>query len=517
MLLRPRAEGVDEVLDEIARQWTASGTAVTLHGDLHLNNFLVHHGRGELIDLDTLQLGDPMNDLGSFAASLYHRALLRGSDFDAAHGVASGFLAAYAAQVPWPVEIRRFELAVARALIEERACRSVTRCKGDVVAPLLAIARGLLWSADASTPRGRMENFALRARARQGQILDVSYRTFRKAKSQGKSNVTVAWQGNGRIRVEQIGPHPRHWEFPQDPVVPWMEIAADPRRVIDHLPLTGIQDVSIEILTYRPENRLTARYDIRTEEGMVSVYGKTYSDERGAAVDARLRQLNEMGFPMPAPLGYSPEIKTVWQQALNGEPLLSHITAGAADTHLLNKASERLRFLHDSALECPPRLTLEEQHTDLAKKMAKLAKVAPEYTDSLLSQVDSLGRMLPRLGAARHGVVHGDFHLRQMMVADDDVALFDFDEIGAGDLAEDFGHFTADLHTYGHGEDWAEAVSANLRRAYEQQAACKIPEDRLRWHTALQLLTRGYRALVQLKPDFDTRVHRAIRLAKEIL
>ncbi len=156
-------------------------------------------------------------------------------------------------------------------------------------------------------------------------------------------------------------------------------------------------------------------------------------------------------------------------------------------------------------------------HADLAKKMAKLAVVLPEEADRLRRLVDKLANRIATLPAIAPCVVHGDFHIRQLMARGLNVALFDFDELGWGDPVEDFGNFIADLHGDGFEESFVASGAKTLLDGYRREGGSEVPPERLCWHTAVQLLSRAYRALLQLKPDFDVRVQRHIRLAEDLV
>ncbi len=343
-LLSGHKAPLQAIIAEVERRWSPSPAAATLHGDLHLKNFLVQAGTAVLIDLDTLSSGNPLEDLGSFAASLYHRAVLDGMPIAQVDELVARFVRTYASLVPWTIAGRDVATHTAAALVNERACRSITRRKGNVVDQLFAIAQNLL--TETATARDVMERFAASASSHSGELIDVYYKTYRKQKSWAKSSVTIAWRDNSGIVVDRLGPSPASWRFPHDPAVPWMAEAADPGAVLAHLPVRA-DHVEIDVLTYRPENRLTARYRIMSDGRRQTVYGKTYSDDRGLQVHNRFIQLIERGFPMPQPLGYSPAIKTVWQASFEGEPLRA-LLHGPQAVQLLQCAARRLRILHES-------------------------------------------------------------------------------------------------------------------------------------------------------------------------
>lgn len=113
------------------RPHLAARPAATLHGDLHLKNFIVTARGVALIDLDTLALGDPLEDLASFAAALYSAGLAGGVPEDHTRRDAANFIAAYERSSGWHIPELDLNWHIAAALITERALRAVTRMKAD--------------------------------------------------------------------------------------------------------------------------------------------------------------------------------------------------------------------------------------------------------------------------------------------------------------------------------------------------------------------------------------------------
>lgn len=486
-----------ELAAEIERRLPADGASVTLHGDLHRKNFLLSGGRAALLDLDTLAAGHPLADIGSFFASLPPSA-----------GAQAEFLSAYGSTF----SERDVATYTALALITERASRAVTRRKAapeSAVPAILAAAEQLL--ARTASARDVMRRFAARVESVPGARLDVHYKTYRKQKSWCRSTATVSYQEGGVIRVQRFGGDEAAWVFRDDPVVPWIREAVDPAQVLRHLPVPADR-VTVQLLNYRPENRSTARYEVEHQGARRTLYGKTYSDDRGVQVNQRLHDLygiRSADFPVPEPLGYSEAIRTVWQAEFPGRCLHDLLdTAEAAS--LLRAAGQRLAFLHRSSVACPIRASRAEQCDELEKKTLKLATVVPELAPRMEILVSSLRHRMGQWNPVTPAVVHGDFHSRQLMVHGDAVALFDFDEIGGGDPLEDFGHFAANLASAGRD------IPTCMRAIYEGYGAI-LPAEGVAWHTALQLVTRAYRGLLQLRPDFDARANRFLALAEEVL
>ncbi len=452
--------------------------SATLHGDLHRQNFRLYGDRAALLDLDTLHSGDPLRDLGSLLASTPE---------------ASGAIAAY----PNPVDSRDLATYTALSIVSERITRSATRHKERDIDGLLDRAENLLTST--ASARDVMRRFASVADTVPGETFDVNYRTFRSAKNRPYSHATVAYRCGDGIFVRQFGGEQLAFAFPHDPSMPWLAEATDAVRVRTHLPIQT-PDLTVEIVNYRPRNRCTLRY--RTSQS--AIFGKIYCDDRWQSVHERLSALWALDagddFPMPEPLWSSATLHGVWQAEFPSVPLGSQVSRKAMEA-----AGARLRFLHQSGISCGVRPTAQEHWLDLRKKMAKLATVVPELEPRLMQLVEVLGETP---FTSQSAVVHGDFHLRQLQNSDGRIALFDFDETGLGDPAEDFGHFIADLHLNRFDTDWAEQLKAGYGPALP-------PGNQIRWHTAVQLLTRAYRGLLQLRRDFDERTLRMVTLAEK--
>ncbi|MDX2041600.1 MAG: aminoglycoside phosphotransferase family protein [Acidobacteriota bacterium] len=121
------------LLDRLKNQARQIGArpAATLHGDLHLKNFLVTGQQVALIDLDNLSVGDPLLELGSFIASLLYRNLAQAKPVAESRKLADAFVRAYAESVSWPLNDSILDWYIAATMIAERAYRCVTRLKSE--------------------------------------------------------------------------------------------------------------------------------------------------------------------------------------------------------------------------------------------------------------------------------------------------------------------------------------------------------------------------------------------------
>ncbi len=142
------AQELSELTNDLLEQAKQLGKQprATLHGDLHLQNFLIDNGTISLIDLDNLCQGSPWQDMGSFIAGLYYRGLVEAVPTSTIDALSKTFCEAYALSSSWKLDEDAIRWYTATALISERAFRSITRLKPgrlDILGDLLQRAKQL--------------------------------------------------------------------------------------------------------------------------------------------------------------------------------------------------------------------------------------------------------------------------------------------------------------------------------------------------------------------------------------
>jgi aminoglycoside phosphotransferase (APT) family kinase protein len=127
------AAAAHSLRDKLARTPPANGTAVCLHGDVHVNNVLFHGDQVHIIDFDQGGSGAASADLGSMLASLMTTRLINPDA--AGEGLGAAFLDGYAEIRPLPShdELRWYTAA---AFVVERAIRAVNRVNESTLAVL---------------------------------------------------------------------------------------------------------------------------------------------------------------------------------------------------------------------------------------------------------------------------------------------------------------------------------------------------------------------------------------------
>jgi len=150
-------------LDALATRLTAGLSHLrgmpnlTLHGDLHPRNLLVHEDRLGLIDLDSVRQGPALLELGDWVADALYRALLAGAPAATVLPACRAFVVAYAQAGGWHPAEPALAWSVAHSLVTQRAWRCLVNLKPGryvLVPVLLALADALLQGGtlDAAAP-----------------------------------------------------------------------------------------------------------------------------------------------------------------------------------------------------------------------------------------------------------------------------------------------------------------------------------------------------------------------------
>jgi hypothetical protein len=116
---------VQRLVSQVDALYAEPTPIAPLHRDLKLINFLLDEdeARVSLIDLDCVELGDPVIDLGSLTGNVYLNGLRAGTDPEMIERVVSRLVTAYSARAP--VSLRRLHWHIAAAMIYEVLRRSM--------------------------------------------------------------------------------------------------------------------------------------------------------------------------------------------------------------------------------------------------------------------------------------------------------------------------------------------------------------------------------------------------------
>ena len=319
------------------------------------------------------------------------------------------------------------------------------------------------------------------------------------------------------------------WHFPADPALPQLTVLTDPQRVVQFLPYHGLPiagpqaltQVEIDVVHYRPETRCTLRYVLHFNQHgrpqQCVVYGKTFADELGQEVARRMSYCWSWATQSPLriarPLGYTAELRTVWQQGVDGQRLLAPTSAGRT-TKSLALVARSVAALHQSSYPLPTVVTPGERLADAYKKARKMVNAFPEFApllELLLQQGADEYRTLPPTQVT---LLHGDLHPRQFLIAGEHAVLFDFDEFTYGDAEQDLANFLVDLFIDCGELTHASHLADTFLQAYRSQVSWEVSPTRLTWHMRMQLLNKAYRLYLQQEPQLRERISTILEQAQ---
>jgi ATP-binding cassette, subfamily B, bacterial len=250
-------------------------------------------------------------------------------------------------------------------------------------------------------------------------------------------------------KVDGRSPAPRALVYdPElDALLQWLPLdlslpalAQRPEELAAALRRHGVEvpDDEPAILSYRPRRRAV----LRLGDHVLKVYA-TEEDFR-AAIQGLLAGPNLPTVPTARFEAALPRLRLTAQSLLGGSPTRhDHATLVATSVLLRDLHAARV----DGLRARPPHAQLEA-----AAASARLAEaLVPELSPRLARLVARLEATLPDAGPLVPS--HGDFHARQVMSCEGELALIDFDEMCAAPAAFDLANYAAHLIRGAEGEN----------------------------------------------------------------
>jgi hypothetical protein len=309
------------------------------------------------------------------------------------------------------------------------------------------------------------------------------------------------------------------WPWPADPALPQLPQLLDPAQTQRWW---GAPAHAVHALRYEPEQRATLRY-LRNAQGgaTAQLYAKTFSDERGAALQRRFAhfweraQHDEHAPGVAQPLGYCADTRTFWQAQAAGVPLPSALKAESAIALALpTPLAHALAAIHAAPHElagAPPH-DIAHWLGEVRRRRTKIARAAPHLAWRVARVAEAIEQAAVLLPPAPHALIHGDFHAGQVSLDGEHIVLFDFDEFTLGDPMEDLAAFVARHASTPADAAFAEAFVA----AYQRVAPARFCSYRLHWHGVIQLLLQVSRAFVFQVQDWRLEIERRLARAEAL-
>jgi hypothetical protein len=315
------------------------------------------------------------------------------------------------------------------------------------------------------------------------------------------------------------------WAFPNDRKLAGLPKLVDPTALGEQLqPLIAaglgrewrIRNLTHDLAHYNPEHTCMVRVQLQLQHGDTGekqnlvVYGKTYYNDQGAETYQFMRELWDSEarrsgrLRIAQPLGYHPQLKTLWQLGLPGETLLEQNADRACSPDLLCRAAGTLAALHQTPVSRARSSPLNEWVGRLEEMRHWLPRVRPACASHLNGLVDRLVDQAGCLGTQPIATLHGDLHLQNFFVDGGQVALIDLDNLHRGSPWQDVGSFVAGLFYLGLLTKAPDPATHEIIDVFCQAYAQSIPWDvstaALNWYTAAALINeRAFRSVSRLK------------------
>ncbi len=290
------------------------------------------------------------------------------------------------------------------------------------------------------------------------------------------------------------------WHFPNDLRLPQLAQLVDAETVkqvlpFEALPFQSVKDIiklEVTVVRYKPEDRCTNHYRILWEGSSFIFFGKTFKDERGQELYDTFKKLwrwssqSEILFQLAQPLGYNQNLKTLWQTALPGTPLMGNLER-ISDNDFLETVAKGLAQLHSSQLTSDKLRNAEECLTEAHTLAKTLEHHLPHLKQSLRILLEKFKLELTELGPLPQRPIHGAFRFKQLLLDDKHVGVVDFDGFALGDPNEDVADFMVELHVH-LPETAAQKATQYFLETYRENVSWTVSDKSLNLHSVLKWL-----------------------------
>lgn len=296
------------------------------------------------------------------------------------------------------------------------------------------------------------------------------------------------------------------WSFPNDRKLSHLPQLLDVEFLASHLPpklgklgvdeSSEIADVRTELLHYLPERSCMMRYHVTVkrrstgEPCAVTLYGKTYRDDGGAEVYSIMREFAEQMPGSAVPLGYDPELRTLWQSHVPGEPFLWETLPASHAPDVFRDIARCVAKFHRCAVRTRRRFDLDDIDQSLLDTIEVAERACPDLAGRIQSAVNMLRGQRRSIAWSDPAAtpIHRDLKMRNFLIDGEAVGLIDMDCVCIGDPLSDVGSLIANFYMNGirAGSDMS-SIRNNVEgfsRAYAESVPWAVSRPRVNWYTA---------------------------------
>lgn len=198
----------------------------------------------------------------------------------------------------------------------------------------------------------------------------------------------------------------------------------------------------IQVLHYKPERRLIAKLHTKTKKNIVLRFYNDNDYAKLAKIDDIMK--SNIKVRLPKQIGVSDELKLMAFEWLDGEILLDILrTDYTKSLKMINDTGNALAKFH--LQEIPDiKIIKSEINDELFNLVNQLMVINPTLYRKAKRIFKFISGNLP--SKSPYGVLHGDFHAKQIIVQEDNqIAFIDLDELRIGNPLADIGNFISHL------------------------------------------------------------------------
>jgi hypothetical protein len=321
---------------------------------------------------------------------------------------------------------------------------------------------------------------------------------------------------NGAIRVAFYSPELRllFQAFPADPRLPGLPVAVNGSHMLPILEsmLAGraaggqLRAVHAKAMRYKPERKCLLRYDLCWDSSPAGkapevVWGRLTRPAKFAQTRNVLASLyaasTAAGFEFPEPLGV---IEGLNLELFGNVPgtVLFHMVESSRFPVLCHRSGEALAHFHGLPIVVPEYVGVDAQISRLEESSEAFGSMLPGQQSRIADLKKEITRRLPETSPSQPGLIHGDFHGDNILLAGERLALVDMEDCAMGEPADDVGSQWTQLiwhrHRAGAGNMLPAAGCKAFLEGYLENAGGAV-EKRLPLYAAMHCFLYAHQCL----------------------
>jgi len=271
------------------------------------------------------------------------------------------------------------------------------------------------------------------------------------------------------------------------------------------------------VMRYRPGRRCTIRFDQDGRTRFAKVYPKKFWRygrgenfiSTGEALWHAARS-GRLGFAVARPIDWDSQLRTLWQERLEGVAALTHLF-GAEGLTLARRMGEAAATL--TTCDVKPHKTFDwmAQVSSSIRSAKELLHQIPRLDGFVKELLEALTGIHSRIEMKPLRPIHGDLDASQWLDEGTRLGLADFDDFALGDPELDVATLLVELE-FEDGLLSVDELSQAFRAGYEAVAG-PLNEELLIAYTAHKRLSKALRSARALRPDGDGRAEQILNRA----